>query len=422
MNRVWYQHNVSQYKTYIRPMTAGLNGLLAGWQERQNPEGRTYYFHANSGKSTWTKPGRKLPLGWKEVKTPDEKPFYVHEEYQLSTWHWPGQQPSQQPGQQPGQNDNPPPSQKPSQKKEVAPAGNKAERSVTNRRASATVSGVTTAATLSTNALDLASDPIMGTTKAIAMGARWATRGFKGKKAKKMLNQVGMKNIKKLAGAAINIAADGDDFDLGDDDGDEDNVGDGDDGGDAGEGDDEDVCGTGLTDSTNDGNSNGYDQNGYGNPQQDVSSDSYFVEPQSQSMGNQPFMQQGCGVVDSYGQVSNVPDCYQEEPQPMINNVNIIENNESSNTFVDQGVDNQTIDQSNQIYADQSVNYQTIDQNGQNYGDQSINYQYIDQSNNQAYVDQSINNQSVDQMNIDAQQTEFVYAEATASDPSAAFG
>ena len=89
--RLWYEHDETGYKTYIRPMTAVCE-LPPGWEPKKDPEGKIYYENTVTGQLSRTLPGA-LPLGWQEAKDPDGKLFFVHHELQLASWHRPGEQP-----------------------------------------------------------------------------------------------------------------------------------------------------------------------------------------------------------------------------------------------------------------------------------------------------------------------------------------
>jgi hypothetical protein len=90
-NKMWYEHDKTGYKTYMRPMTA-ICEPSSGWESREDPEGKIYYQNSMTGKTSRTLPGA-LPLGWQEAKDPDGKSFFVHSELQLASWHRPGEQP-----------------------------------------------------------------------------------------------------------------------------------------------------------------------------------------------------------------------------------------------------------------------------------------------------------------------------------------
>ncbi len=220
--------------------------------------------------------------------------FYVHGEFQLSTWDWPGHPPTQSQKSQMNQ--------RLSQQAAVVSDSKTTQRNGANRRASAVPTGLDIAAQLTTSSADMASDPTMGTTKAFTKGVMFAAKNLKNnKKARRMLSRVGMKGMKQIAKAAISAGGDGDDVDLGDDDDLEDDAGDreGNEGVDSN-------CPDG---GNNDCNINGpdEDQDVHGYPAHDVSFDPCDVEPQAQTMYNNPFMQQGSNI-SSRGQVSNSPD------------------------------------------------------------------------------------------------------------------
>jgi WW domain len=374
MSRVWYEHNASGYKTYVRPTTAEISSLPAGWEERQNLQGRIYYFHVSTGKSSWAKPGRTLPTGWKETKTPDGRSFYVHEEYQLSTWDWPGQQPCQDRSLQV--------SQQPSQRRVVATGGKTEQRNVVSQRASAVMSGIGIAGKLSTSAADMASDPITGTTKAVTKGVMYAAKSLRNnKKARKMLSRVGMKGMKQITEAAINIGGDGDDIDVGDDD--EAEV----DGNDEDDGDNcrSDAVDEAFENGSHDCNTNTTDTEVSGYPQQDVPSNPGCVDSQAQTMDTDHFMRQGSSI-DSCGQVSNTPDYDENVPPPTVNNVAFVENNETGNNLtepsvvgqvpnqsthndVGEGIDNQNSTQTTWTWVEQGVNSESIDPTARSYVD-----------------------------------------------------
>jgi hypothetical protein len=379
MNRLWYQHNASQYKTHVRPTISNGAALPAGWEDRRNPEGRIFYLHS-SGMSSWTKPDRKLPSGWKELKNPDGKSFFVHEEFQLCTWVCPGEQPSE--------HISPQMIQPPNQPKAFATGGKTPQSIVTNRRASTVAGGVGIAARLSTSASDIASDPFAGTTRAVTKGVMYAAKSLKNnKKTRKMLSRVGIKGMKQIAEAAITAGGDGDDVDIGDD---EDN----DDGGDDG--------GVGCSESpnvdysNNDCGANQIGQNGDGYASQEVNYDPGCMEPQAASMYTDPFMQQGSST-DPCGQNSNGLDHYQEAQPSAVNNITIVENSENC---IDQSANSQFIDQTSQNYSDQGVSNQYVDQSSQNHAEQSSNDPVTNQST-QNYID---NGQYI--TNTDAQETE----------------
>ena len=87
----------------------GAGGLPSGWKEATAADGRTYYFHAASGETSWERPmvagsedsGKstaalavkvkpvipsvpttagigKLPNGWRMVSSPEGKPYYFN--------------------------------------------------------------------------------------------------------------------------------------------------------------------------------------------------------------------------------------------------------------------------------------------------------------------------------------------------------
>ena len=58
------------------------DGLLEGWAATKAPDGRVYYFHAASKKTTWMRPAPDpvdalpLPPGWMQAKAPDGRTYY----------------------------------------------------------------------------------------------------------------------------------------------------------------------------------------------------------------------------------------------------------------------------------------------------------------------------------------------------------
>ena len=58
------------------------DGLLEGWAATKAPDGRVYYFHAATKKTTWTRPvpdpadALPLPPGWVQAKAPDGRTYY----------------------------------------------------------------------------------------------------------------------------------------------------------------------------------------------------------------------------------------------------------------------------------------------------------------------------------------------------------
>ncbi|KAH8168713.1 WW domain-containing protein [Sarocladium implicatum] len=91
----WYTHNVSGYKTHVKPhvLVLGSTGLPPGWDERRTPDGRTFFFNNATRATSWIRPVNSLPPGWRELRTPDLVPFYVHDGMALASWERPGQQP-----------------------------------------------------------------------------------------------------------------------------------------------------------------------------------------------------------------------------------------------------------------------------------------------------------------------------------------
>ena len=413
MNRVWYQHNASRYKTHVQPQVATPPSLPAGWEQRHNQEGRTYYVHVPTGRSSWITPAWSLPNGWKEIKTPEGRPFYVHEEFQLSTWTWPGQQPVQ--------NAIPRISQHPGPIKAAPKTGKPTQPNVASRRTPSVVKGVGIAAKFSASTADIASDPFAGATKAITNGVMLAAKSFKkNKNARKMLSRVGMKDMKQIAESAMSAGGDGEDVDFGDDD---DNQGDCGDGEDAGL----ESCGpAGLDPGSNDCATTeiGQDFNGY--PQQGVYLGPGCVEPRAEPMFGEPFMQQGSNI-DSSGQVSNFPAYYQETPPPIAHNVMMAEQGQTSKHVVDPSENSEVVDQGTQNCVDEAVTHnQAIDQTTQDCTNKGLNEQVIGQGT-QNYVGLSNDTQFISPQapnwdanhqpvsKIDAQQSEVVNADLTNS-------
>ena len=76
--------------------------LPAGWKETKAPDGRTYFYHAETKKTSWTRPtadgaagsaeggaAASLPAGWKETKAPDGRTYYYHAETKKTSWKLP---------------------------------------------------------------------------------------------------------------------------------------------------------------------------------------------------------------------------------------------------------------------------------------------------------------------------------------------
>lgn len=361
-------------------MSATVSGLPADWEERHDPAGRLYYFHSAIGKSSWTRPGSRLPPGWKEMKTPDGISFYLHEELQLSTWHRPGQQPNQS-------------------KTTVETTAYRGETCSQRRRKGRPYSDQSTsinhcircgiAASWSASAADIASDPIAGTTRAVRKGVMLAARSLKNNKARRILNRVGMKNIKPIANAAMDAEdgpdeaeADGEEYEENED------VGDHVFGNDRGceanlRASDFDEGSYNCNEGGHDYGNNGFDQSSYGYPHQDMPLSPDAVELQTQSLYMDSFTEQGPGT-DICGQVSNPSDCFHEIPAPLINDM-AVENTEASNHGIDQSSNYQLIDQNADIYVDGGVEDQCMGQSNQDLVDQSVSNQVITQSNETSY-------------------------------------
>ena len=98
----------------------GAGGLPSGWKEATAADGRTYYFHAASGETSWERPvvagsedsGKstaalavkvkpvipsvpttagigKLPNGWRMVSSPEGKPYYFNKKTGETLWERP---------------------------------------------------------------------------------------------------------------------------------------------------------------------------------------------------------------------------------------------------------------------------------------------------------------------------------------------
>ena len=96
------------------------HGLLPGWKEAKAPDGRTYYFHAESGETKWDKPAAeessagerpkkptaalvvrakpvipgvaglaKLPRGWRMITGADGKAYYFNKKTNEVSWEPP---------------------------------------------------------------------------------------------------------------------------------------------------------------------------------------------------------------------------------------------------------------------------------------------------------------------------------------------
>ena len=58
------------------------DGLLEGWTATRAPNGRVYYFHGTTKKTTWSRPAPDpadalpLPPGWMQAKVPDGRTYY----------------------------------------------------------------------------------------------------------------------------------------------------------------------------------------------------------------------------------------------------------------------------------------------------------------------------------------------------------
>jgi WW domain len=420
MNRVWYQHNASRYKTYVQPQIASISSLPAGWEQRHNQEGRAYYVHVPTGRSSWSTPAWSLPKGWKEIKTPEGRPFYVHEEFQLSTWTWPGQQPVQ--------NAMPRIIQHPGPIKAAPKTSKPTQPNITSRRTASMVNGVGITTKFSASAADIASDPFAGATKAITSGVMLAAKSFKkNKNARKMLSRVGMKSMKQIAESAISAGGDGEDADFGDDDDNEVDCGVGDDAG-------LQSCGPGdLNYGSNDCATTEFGQGFDAPPQQGVYLNPSHVEPRAETTYGEPFMQQGSNI-DSSDQVSNFPAYYQETPPPIVHNVMMAEHGQISSHVIDPSVNREVVGQGTQSCVDEAItNNQSTDQAAQECADQSLNEQVIGQGT-QSYVGLSNDTQSISPpasnwdtnqqpgSNIEAQQSEVVSAGSLANSASTVYG
>jgi pre-mRNA-processing factor 40 len=77
----------------------GLPPTPSSWRETLAPDGRTYYYHAVTKETRWTKPAELMsPLEqalagqpWKEHATPEGRKYYSHTETKQTTWEMPQQ-------------------------------------------------------------------------------------------------------------------------------------------------------------------------------------------------------------------------------------------------------------------------------------------------------------------------------------------
>ncbi|EOD26785.1 hypothetical protein EMIHUDRAFT_236456 [Emiliania huxleyi CCMP1516] len=75
-----------------RPL-APTDGPGAACREAKAPDGRTYYYHAATKETKWTRPTAApgaaptpLPEGWKEAKAPDGRTYYYHAATKETKW------------------------------------------------------------------------------------------------------------------------------------------------------------------------------------------------------------------------------------------------------------------------------------------------------------------------------------------------
>jgi hypothetical protein len=262
----------------------------------------------------------------------------------------------------------------------VATGGKTEQRNVVSQRASAVMRGIGIAGNLSTSAADIASDPIAGTTKAVTKGVMYAAKSLgKNKKARKMLSRVGMKGMKQITEAAINVGGDGDDIDVGDDD--EAEV----DGNVEDDGCRSDAVDEAFENGSHDCNTNTINTEVNGCPREEVPSNPGCVDSQAQTMDTDQFMRQGSGI-DSCGQVSNTPDYDENVPPPTVNNVAFVENNETGNNLIEPSVDGQVPDQSTHNDVGERTDNQNSTQTTWTWVEQGVNSESIDPTA-QSYVD-----------------------------------
>ncbi|SCU88666.1 LAME_0E00716g1_1 [Lachancea meyersii CBS 8951] len=70
---------------------------MSGWNEAHDPEGRTYYYHAETGETTWDKPSELYTEleqqldkhGWKAGETEEGQIYYYNQETGQSSWEVP---------------------------------------------------------------------------------------------------------------------------------------------------------------------------------------------------------------------------------------------------------------------------------------------------------------------------------------------
>eukprot|EP01083_Nonionella_stella_P176203 615921_1 len=73
---------------------AGVQPLPAGWEEKTQPSGRTYYMNHQTKTTQWERPVGPavgaLPSGWEEKTAPDGKKYYVNHVSKQTQWNRPG--------------------------------------------------------------------------------------------------------------------------------------------------------------------------------------------------------------------------------------------------------------------------------------------------------------------------------------------
>ncbi|XP_029447470.1 NEDD4-like E3 ubiquitin-protein ligase WWP1 isoform X6 [Rhinatrema bivittatum] len=80
--------NVSEEPVRQQPSSTSAESLPAGWEQRKDPHGRTYYVDHNTRTTTWERP-QPLPPGWERRVDERGRVYYVDHNTRTTTWQRP---------------------------------------------------------------------------------------------------------------------------------------------------------------------------------------------------------------------------------------------------------------------------------------------------------------------------------------------
>jgi hypothetical protein len=77
-------------KPVVQPQVPQIQQPLVGWLQQHTPNGKAYYAHLSSGKTTWEHPATiKLLAGWESRVNPNGRIYHYHPSTDSSTWERP---------------------------------------------------------------------------------------------------------------------------------------------------------------------------------------------------------------------------------------------------------------------------------------------------------------------------------------------